>query len=596
MVTRESKLSAVLSPQRRSAIVHVLLVCILFYAALLRLDALFKSYGPYEHPRWLAAMQPFVRTTAAAITPNWPWRHDDTPYVGGDPINYLKFAREMRNFYAAHVREPMFPAVTKIGLMLTGGEDVGVSVASITFGLLMLVATYALGALVASPAVGLAAAAMLAIDRSAVYWAIGGWRDELFGFFAVSCAWAWLQFARQPTRRNAILAGVLSGGACLTRITTIALIAPAVVWLLVSSDFRGPNPALQAAWRRELALAVGVMAVIVAPFLINCAIATGDPFYAINNHTDFYLKREGVTDVRPMSAVAYSADKFESRPIAAADNAVRGVFVYPFTNKWVGLNDWYPGLGTVLAGLALIGLVGWLWWPDGRLLLVMFLGSLVPFSMTWTVRGGAEWRLTFFAYAFYLIAGFWFVDGAIRWARSALLERDERPPAQVVLRRILWRASVVFVLIGAGVAWWIAVPYAVTREALHYDGAATIVAGARDRVFFTDGWSDLVVEGNVTTRFAEPPGAAVRILLPEPRSYALTLRANPVDPAAAARQVLRVSLNGTPLEEIVLGWNPERIGQYQVTIPARIFTPGLQRLDLRSDTAFKLWYVRVAAL
>ena len=40
-----------------------------------------------------------------------------TPYVGGDPINYLKFAREMRNFYAAHVREPMFPAVTKIGLM-----------------------------------------------------------------------------------------------------------------------------------------------------------------------------------------------------------------------------------------------------------------------------------------------------------------------------------------------------------------------------------------------------------------------------------------------------------------------------------------------
>ncbi len=54
------------------------------------------------------------------ITPNWPWRRDPTPYVGGDPINYLKFARGMRNFYAAHVREPMFPAVTRIGLMFTG--------------------------------------------------------------------------------------------------------------------------------------------------------------------------------------------------------------------------------------------------------------------------------------------------------------------------------------------------------------------------------------------------------------------------------------------------------------------------------------------
>ena len=28
--------------------------------ALLRLDALFKSYGPYDQPRWLAAMQPAV--------------------------------------------------------------------------------------------------------------------------------------------------------------------------------------------------------------------------------------------------------------------------------------------------------------------------------------------------------------------------------------------------------------------------------------------------------------------------------------------------------------------------------------------------------
>ena len=125
-----------------------------------------------------------------------------TPYVGGDPINYLKFARAMRNFYAAHVREPMFPAVTRIGLMLTGDEDVGISLTSIVFGLLTLVATYALGALVASPMVGLAAAAMLGIDQSAVYWAIGGWRDELFAFFAISCTWAWMRFSAPPDTRE----------------------------------------------------------------------------------------------------------------------------------------------------------------------------------------------------------------------------------------------------------------------------------------------------------------------------------------------------------------------------------------------------------
>src|SRR5688500_16148747 len=150
--------------QWRTFIAPTLLICILLYAALLRMDALFKTYGPYDQPRWLAAMQPPVTAAAAAITPDWDWRKDATPYVGGDPINYLKFAREMRNFYAAHVREPMFPAMTRLGLAASGNADVGVSITSIAFALLALVATYALGALVASPAVGLAAAAMLAID------------------------------------------------------------------------------------------------------------------------------------------------------------------------------------------------------------------------------------------------------------------------------------------------------------------------------------------------------------------------------------------------------------------------------------------------
>ena len=105
------------SPRWHTLAVTTLLVLVVCYAALLRLDALFKSYGPYDQPRWLAALQPAVGAAASTLTPDWPWRHDPTPYVGGDPVNYLKFARGMRNFYAAHVREPMFPAATRIGLM-----------------------------------------------------------------------------------------------------------------------------------------------------------------------------------------------------------------------------------------------------------------------------------------------------------------------------------------------------------------------------------------------------------------------------------------------------------------------------------------------
>ncbi len=219
-------------------------------------------------------------------------------------------------------------------------------------------------------------------------------------------------------------------------------------------------------------------------------------------------------DPTPISAVKYSLDKLESRPIAATDNAVRGVFVYPFSNKWVGLDEWYPGLGTVLACLAITGLVAWLWWPEGRLLLVMFFGSLVPFSMTWTVLGGAEWRLTLFAYAFYLIAAFWVVDKAARLVRSSLVDRGATPWGLVTRHQILRVAATILALVIVAGVWSVAVPYALVREVYSHEGAATIVAGPRDRWFFVDGWSSLVVEGNVTMRIAVKPEAALRIPLP----------------------------------------------------------------------------------
>jgi hypothetical protein len=216
--------------------------------------------------------------------------------------------------------------------------------------------------------------------------------------------------------------------------------------------------------------------------------------------------------------------------------------------------------------------------------------------MTWTVLGGAEWRLTLFAYSFYLIAAFWVVDRTWRFARSAIAARDAKPWARLTSRQILQPAAIVATLVAIGGVWWVAVPYALVREAFRYDDAATFVAGPRDRLFLDDGWSGLVVEGNVTMRIAERPGATLRIVLPEMGSYALTLRIDPVDPSAAQQQIVRVSLNGAALDDLVLGWNPERIGEYRVRIPAGTFAPGNQRLGLHSDAAFKFWYVRVAAL
>jgi hypothetical protein len=544
-------------------ITRAILTCVLLYGGLLRIDALFKTYGPYEHPRWLAVMEPPVRAAASVLTPDWQPRHDLEPYVGGDPINYLKFAREMRNFYAAHVREPGFPGATRLGLMLTNDEDVGVSLTSITFAVLALGATYLLGQQLASPAVGLAAAAALAIDHTAVFWAIEGWRDEMFAFFAVLSTWAWLRLAEKSTPRRAVVAGLAGGGALLTRITSISLLAPAVVVLLARRGAERP-PLL------HVAIAVAIMAAAIAPFLINCVIATGDPLYAINNHTDFYLKREGVPDPPPMSAVAYTWGKFD-RPLAAADTMVVGMFSYPFDNKWVGLDHWYQGLGRVLSWLAIAGMIGWLWQRDGRLVLCMFMGALVPFSATWPVRGGAEWRLTLFAYSFYLVAAFWVVHKVVRQKKGS--HRSDP----------FFAAGITVALAVAGLAFAFGMPYLVAREALIHGQPMVIAAGERDRLLLGNGWSRLVVTGNVSARFATRQTVNIRMPLPEVRPYQVKLRIDPLDYPGAAPQTVHISLNGNPVTTVALSWNPERVGEYSFIIPASAVRPGSNEVTFRSE-------------
>ena len=589
------KLCTVLSPRWRTLVAPALLTCILLYAALLRLDALFKSYGPYDsRDGWRRCSLPSERRRRRS-RPTGHGAATHTPYVGGDPINYLKFAREMRNFYAAHVREPMFPAVTRIGLMFTGDADVGISVTSIVFGLLTLVATYALGALVASPMVGLAAAAMLAIDHSAVYWAIGGWRDELFAFFAISCAWAWLRFARHPTRANAVLAGALSGGACLTRITTIALIAPAVIWLLDGDAGRRRRYSTR---RGALAqsLAVGIMAIVVAPFLINCAIATGDPFYAINNHTDFYLKREGVPDVRPISAVAYSLDKFESRPIAATDNAVRGVFVYPFTNKWVGLDRWYPGPWNG-AGVS----------RDRRPRRVAVVRRRPPSPrhvlriarpVQHDVDGARRRRMATHVVRLCVLPHRGILgcgqDRAI--CAVSARARDEAPWAQVDSPSDPRPAAIVLALVLVAGAWGIAVPYAVAREALttrrrHHRGGTSRSVVLRRRLVRPRrrGKCHNAVCRQRRRRRSESccprrdrtrsPCASIRSIPLRRRRRSCRCRSTDSSRRSRARAGIRNASGNIK-------------SRY---LPAS-FTPGDQRLELRSDAAFKLWYVRIAAL
>jgi len=576
------------------------------YGTLLRLEVLVERYGTIDHPSWARMVTQDIAPVAKHLHPSaYRWYRVDQPYVGGDPINYIKYAREMRSFYQAHVREPIFLALTRTYLWLLDDQDVAVSFASMTGSILTIVAAYMLGTVVLSRAAGVVLAFLIAMEYELISWSVDGWRDDVFMAAVTFSAWAFVRCQRDPSRKNAVLLGVATAAACLTRITALSFAVPAFAWLMI--DHGGQD--LRQRARMTIAAAL-VCVVIVGPYLVNCAIATGDPLYAINYHTVYYRSGEGLPAEKPMSAVSYVNAKIHGRPITALDTAITGVFVQPFRVKWTGLDGWISGAGTVLSWLSIIGMLRWVFLAAGRMLLIILLGSLVPYALTWNVAGGGEWRFTMHTYPLYLTAS---MSGA---AFCSQLARDLWRQAQrreFAIPRAQWlRAASVVVVIAVVTALYTALPWFVVRETIASRTDVSVLAGGRDSTFFGPGWSGPYADG-LTFRVSRAEHAVVRIPLPEQRPYQIVLRLDPVAPERQRRAV--VLLNRQLLATLILTWSPDRVGSYPLLLPADKVRVGMNELTIVPDTlvpvasagpryasqdpddqlGVRLWYVRVLA-
>jgi 4-amino-4-deoxy-L-arabinose transferase-like glycosyltransferase len=588
----------------RRVLVGVALAGILAYAAFLRLDALFGKYGPFTHPAWVVQLERGVAAARGTLVPDdWTWTPPDRRYYG-DPQNYIRFAREMRRFYQAHVREPVFLAATRGFMWLTGGLDESVSFASAAFSTVCVLAIFLLGRAMHSTGAGLAAAALLAVEREAIHWAPDGWRDDAYTAMVALSAWGIVRMSRRPEMGPGAVFGLMAAGACLTRVSALTFIAPVLAAFVIVGD--------RYAWRpraRSAGMALAVFAVVTGPYFFAITRETGDPFFAVNYHTIYYLDHEGDDPNLGLSAAEYVARKFQATPMLTSEIALRGLTDVPFENKWNGFGSWLPGLGATLRLLAIAGLLGWLFVPAGRLLLLMLVGVLAPYMVTWTVGDGAAWRFTMPAYPFYLAAAVWFAGEAIRWALKARdAEWRAARPA-----RALPRLAIAIGLVALFFAVTRQMPYLVARESLLRGQDTSVAAGDRDLVFFADGWTGLAREGNVTARMAAGERAALVLPLPERRGYHVMLRMDPLPFAGAPPQRVRVSLDGHPLAEWTLVYSPERVGAYELDIPADLVDPGRARLELAADfvrpmaaagdaypeiprdqpAAFRFWYARI---
>ena len=548
------------------------LVCVVVaYGAVLRFEALVTRY-------WYDGAPPLAERARLRIRELRPsglvWLPERDRY-GADPFAYLRFARERNAFYDAHVREPVHVAGTRLFLRLLDGRDIGISFASASFSALTVGATYLLGAAVASPPVGLAAAFCLAVERQVIGQSVEGWRDETFAFFVVASAWSLLRLQRHPCFGHALLAGGLGGLAALTRLTSLSFLLPGFTFVMLAG----------AAPRRErvrwAALGLGTLGVVLAPYLLTCAVAFGDPLFAVNYHTAFYRARSALDTSTPMGWAEYLGP--QRHPFRFLDTMLFGLTAYPFANKWVGLDYWSPHLGRLLSAAALGGVALLSLSARGRLFLLVLATSLIPFAFTWEVRGGAEWRFTLHAYPFYLVAAGAALAALARAASPAAARQAWRAVRVQRVRAAVTAAA----LAGAVPAVWggaALLHYLRVREDVRAGRIASIDVGPRDLFFTGAGWYPPRSLGNLKVRCSRGARATLWLPLEPAREYVLSLRLAPFSYAGAPRQSVRLWLDGRFLADLPLPADPQWARVHTLRVPARS-GGGHSRLELQARYA-----------
>jgi len=539
----------------------------------LRFETLVTRYWePQGAPSWALHLRDVLTTLHPR---SFTFAAQAKPYEG-DPFSYLRFAREDHGFYDAHVREPLFLAAARLGLRASGGQDIGLNFASAFFGTVLVAATFLLGARAASPWVGIAAATLLAIERHAVGLSVEGWRDDTFASFAVLSAWALLGLLRRPSASRAVLVGVLGAASCLTRLTSLAFLLPAWGFIVL----RGHGEAR--ARRRAVLISVAVSLAFVVPYLMACAIAFGDPLYAINYHTGFYRSRAGLDGSGAMGWTDFL--RLGRGPFELLDTMLLGLTSVPFSDKWIGFRNWSPALGPSLAWASVVGLLLWASEAEGLFLLLLLTGLLLPYSATWGIPGGNEWRFTLPAYPLYLVAAASVFERAARWLKlggTAWIERFWQACRRALVTIALGAAALTFANL---------VHFGRIAEDTQRGGSALIEVGARDGLFFTDGWAWPERRGNFSIRRTRAGYGLVELPLPADRDVALTLRLD----VRGATGRLDVSLNGAPLATLTAR-EGARVGAYPLRLPAERLVRGRNRIELRAAPGeqVSLWYVQV---
>jgi 4-amino-4-deoxy-L-arabinose transferase-like glycosyltransferase len=546
---------------------------IILYAALLRFEALTIKHGIVESPVLIRTLQQHSAPLKYLHPDTLQWKPGSNPYEKGDPINYLRMARAMKGFYAAQFREPFYVWIVKQFLEIFDQKDIAVSFASAFFSVMAVLATFIVAQYAFSFWVGVIAALTMTIDQELISIGVDGWRDDTFMFLVLMFCYAMLRLFRKASFGNALFAAIVGGLVCLTRMTSFSFIVPGYLYVLLA----GKETSIKTRFK-FVALSAVMFVIVIAPFLINCAIVYGDPLFSVNDNTKFYRSRENIPEAeKPMSVVSYLTGRLFQRPFKFIDTGFEGLTRYPFLNKWKGFAYISPLLSKFLASCAVIGTILLLFSSRGRLMLLLLLSSLIPYAFTYEIAGGNEWRFTMHAYPFYLIAGALFFTAVI----GALLAANTWPlfSDQPFSKRTVLTTSFILLFVLAG-GWFLLNQSNFLRkeEATKADEAILVQSGNRDSRFFTSGWYEPVQVGGEEFRITKGTEAVLSAPLKRNKEYNLILRANPVFEKPLKASIISVNINSQPVGKFELK-EPAKTA-YVFRLPPNFVKDGINEIEL----------------
>ncbi len=121
---------------------------------------------------------------------------------------------------------PLLQWITGALWRLTGESHVTARLVAAGFSVAGVACMYGLGARLFGRAAGLAAASLMAVSPSVIFFGRSFLSDTPMLTFMVAAVWAWDAYFERPTWRRAVLAGVLAALAPLVKLPAILVLAP----------------------------------------------------------------------------------------------------------------------------------------------------------------------------------------------------------------------------------------------------------------------------------------------------------------------------------------------------------------------------------